>query len=140
MANNQITFGVGFKVDESGLKNLKQQLQDIQNLSTRTASIKIDASELNEIKKMAHDVEIALDQAFNSNLGSYNLTTLQQNLKNLPITEIANKFNGLGAQGRAAFTALQTSVLSANTQLKSTMNGKQRDMNKKSKKKILKMN
>ena len=30
--NNQITFGVGFNVNESGLNKLKQSLQEIQKM------------------------------------------------------------------------------------------------------------
>ena len=125
MAGNQITFGVGFNVNEAGLNKLKQSLQDIQKMTSqdllkvgKVNSLEQAKKELQSIKVSAAQVETALNNAFNKQLGTLNVTKFNQELKNLNIAKVAADFDKLGVAGRQAFSSIATQSLHMNTQLK----------------------
>ena len=125
MASNQITFGVGFKVDESGLKSLRTQLQEIQRLTTKDIHIGVgeDAeAKLSDIKAAAEQVEAALRRSFNPNLNTLNITKFQAELQNISRTtgSISSLFNAAGSAGQRAMNVLATRTLTTNNQLKQT--------------------
>ena len=74
MAQGRIDYQVGFKIDQSALKQLKSSLQEIQKMSytdvmkNTGSNLKEARDSLNSIKRVAGDVEIALEKAFNTKL------------------------------------------------------------------------
>ena len=121
---NQITFGVGFNVNESGLNKLKQSLQEIQKLTTQdllnTGNFKANTvnRELASIKNSASQVQAALTRAFNPQLGVTNVAKFNQEMQRLDVGKIAAQFNSLGAVGQSAFLNLTRQSLALNTPLK----------------------
>ena len=122
-----ITFGVGFQVDKSGLQQVQQQLQQLQSGLKTNDIAKINNQSLDQAKKTltqiqstAIDVEKAMNKAFNPKLGTLNLSKFQAELKDSDrtIEEIYHTFNMAGAAGQAAFRGVATQTLTANVQLK----------------------
>ena len=122
-----ITFGVGFQVDKTGLQQVQQQLQQLQSGLKTNDIAKINNQSLDQAKKTltqiqstAIDVEKAMNKAFNLKLGTLNLSKFQAELKDSDrtIEEIYRTFNMAGAAGQAAFRGVATQALTANVQLK----------------------
>lgn len=122
-----ITFGVGFQVDKTGLQQVQQQLQQLQSGLKTNDIAKINNQSLDQAKKTltqiqstAIDVEKAMNKAFNPKLGTLNLSKFQAELKDSDrtIEEIYRTFNMAGAAGQAAFRGVATQTLTANVQLK----------------------
>lgn len=122
-----ITFGVGFQVDKTGLQQIQQQLQQLQSGLKTNDIAKINNQSLDQAKKTltqiqstAIDVEKAMNKAFNPKLGTLNLSKFQAELKDSDrtIEEIYRTFNMAGAAGQAAFRGVATQALTANVQLK----------------------
>ena len=122
-----ITFGVGFQVDKTGLQQVQQQLQQLQSGLKTNDIAKINNQSLDQaiktltkIQSTAIDVEKAMNKAFNPKLGTLNLSKFQAELKNSnrTIEEIYRTFNMAGAAGQAAFRGVATQTLTANVQLK----------------------
>lgn len=122
-----ITFGVGFQVDKTGLQQVQQQLQQLQSGLKTTDIMKINNSSLQEaiqqltkIQSTAQDVQNAMTKAFNPKIGSLNLSKFQSELKTAghSIESIYKDFNMAGTAGQAAFRGVATQTLTANVQLK----------------------
>ena len=101
-----ITFGVGFQVDKSGLQQVQQQLQQLQSGLKTNDIAKINNQSLDQAKKTltqiqstAIDVEKAMNKAFNPKLGTLNLSKFQAELKDSDrtIEEIYHTLNIAGA-------------------------------------------
>ena len=129
MPGNQITFGIGFNVNESNLNSLKQSLKEIQQLTSKdlvnigkASSIQEANAQLQQIKKSASEVQSALTRAFNTDLGTVNVARFNQELKAMNIGKIAADFNNAGAAGQSAFLAITSQAMSTNTQLKQSYN------------------
>ena len=100
MATNggRIEFQVGLNVDTKSLDSLRKSLQDIQKI--KPANFAGSRQELDQIKKTASDVEAALKKAFNVNIGSLNVSKLNNELFKTTgdINNIYNQFSKLGPQ------------------------------------------
>lgn len=123
MANNQITFGVGFKVDESGLKTLRSQLQEIQRLTAKDLTLQFGdqaTDQLAKTKAAAARVEQALNKAFNTRLNSLNITQFNKELEKSGYTSrtLAQELAAAGSTGVRAFNDIAAKSLTLNTQLK----------------------
>ena len=118
MANNQIKVGIGFQVDKTGLNELKTQLHQIQ-VDAIGPGQSINKS-LQEAAKTAKIVDSALEQAFNSNLGTLNISKFNQELKksNLTIDQARTKLMQAGQSGQNAWNLIGTKILQTNIQLK----------------------
>lgn len=120
---SQIRFGVGFDVDKTSLQNLKKSLKEIQSLSSLQYKDQFGDNafkELKRIKSTAKEVESALEQAFNPQLNTVNLSKFNDSLKKIGVNKIANDFAELGATGRNAFNNLTAAALTTNTKLTQT--------------------
>ena len=122
-----ITFGVGFQVDKSGLQQVQQSLQQIQNMSKEkfmelnpTLNTTQAEQQLKALKKIAQDVGIALNNSFNAKLNTFNLSTFNQQLQTTEKTvdQLYRQFSQAGEIGAAAFRQMTTQSLTANVQLK----------------------
>ena len=95
MPGNQITFGVGFNVNEAGLNKLKQSLQEIQKMTAKDlfntgnfSNLQQAENELKKIQQSAAQVQRALNSAFNANLGVTNIAKFNSELQKLNINAI----------------------------------------------------
>ena len=127
--NNQIRFGIGFDVNESGLNKLKQSLQDIQKLTGKDlmgtgnfSNLKQAEQELQKIKQSAAQIQDALRAAFNAQLGTINITRFNQELQKLNLNQVAAQFNSIGQVGQTAFLNLTKQALTLNAPLKQNVN------------------
>lgn len=125
MANNinggKITFGIGYQVDESGLRTLKKNLEEVRQLSASSANfkgMKIDTKELIAAKQTARDVSNALERAFNPKLNTYNINKFTKELNNMGVDKIARDFKSLGPAGTSAFRQLTASVATTGKEIK----------------------
>ena len=119
-----IKYSVGFSVDKTGLNEIKASLQQLQQMSEQDL-IKMNPAmahnvkaELQKIKTSAKEVETAFSKAFNSNLGTLNVSKLNQELKKLDIKKIEADFAKMGTAGSTAFRNLATQAMTTNTHLK----------------------
>lgn len=132
MAKNQgrINLGVGFNVDKSGLisafNDLKQQLQSLQNLTVSdlgfTKSTKEAKEQLESLKGVAKQVEVALEQSFNKDLGTTNITKFNQVLtaSGTNIKTVVNSLNNMGTAGKKAANTLTAELLTTNKHIRET--------------------
>ncbi len=123
MANGgRIDYTVGFKVDQSGLNQIKANLTSIQQGTTKDfvglKGLQDADKKLIEIKKTASDVEAALNRSFNSNLGTLNISKFNQELKKIDIKKVYTDFSQLGPVGQNAFRNITSQILTTNLQLK----------------------
>ena len=118
--NNRINFQVGYNVDQSSVNAVKKSLQDLQNIKVKDFSG--TKKDLDDIRKVAGQVQSALTQAFNVNLNSLNTQKFNSQLASskLTIDGIYQSFSKAGAQGQVAFSRMASSVLTTNMQLKQT--------------------
>ena len=124
---NQIRFDVNFNAKKESLDALKKSLQDIQKITTSeymnlNKGLKAQEAqqELRQIQSTITQVEQALKNAFNSELGTLNIAKFNQELKSLDLNTVYNQMSKLGAAGTTAFRNLATEALTANTRLKQT--------------------
>lgn len=123
----EIKYNVGFNVDNQSLQDLKKTLQEISNMTTtQYKTINPNASqdtrkamdELVQIKKEARLVEEALSKAFNSNLGTTNISKFSQALKGVQLDNLYRDLKRIGPAGESAFRQLTTSLVTTNMQIR----------------------
>ena len=129
MANGgNIEFGIGFNVDKSALIDLQSQLKGILSMDALDLKLGSDSTKpIEEIKKglqeaqsAATTLDRALENAFNNDLGTLNVTKFQQSLTNAgtSLSSLYHQLQGAGDAGVSAFRNITTQVLTANTYLK----------------------
>ena len=123
----EINYKINFETNTQSLQNLKQQLQEIQNITTtQYQKMNPNASknsqeamkELVAIKKEASQVQAALNKAFNINLGTANLQKFRQELNGLNLNTLYKDFLKLGTTGANAFRNLSAELITTNIQMK----------------------
>ena len=129
MANGgNIKFGVSFDVDQNGISKLKSSLQELSKLKvTDMVSTKNGAliknledakKDLAQVKSTAAEVEKALNNAFNTKLGTTNISKFNAELNKIGLGKIQSDFEKAGAAGRAAFRQVTNEATSLNTKIK----------------------
>lgn len=124
MATNQINYKINFETNTKSLDTVRQALKDIQNLRTSQfepmSGLKGNEArkELASIKETAKEVEIALRDAFNTDLGTYNITKLRKSLDNIGLDKIYTQLSQIKGVGSQAFQGISTSLLTTNLQMK----------------------
>ena len=125
MGNQQIRYGIGFDVDNSGLQRARQELKDIEQMTLKDFKlIKAEGTvqELNEIKQSAKSLQDALEDSFNPKLGTVNVEKFSQSLKNIDIKRVETQFAQLGAKGSSAFRNMTAEILTTQREVKQTSN------------------
>ena len=108
MANGgNIEFGIGFNVDKSALIDLQSQLKGILSMDALDLKLGSDSTKpIEEIKKglqeaqsAATTLDRALENAFNNDLGTLNVTKFQQSLTNAgtSLSSLYRQLQGAGA-------------------------------------------
>ena len=83
-----ITFGIDFNVNKSGLNELKKSLQDVQKMTTKDLVGNLGNNNqakkaLEDAKRSAAELEQALKRAYNPTLNTTNVSKFNQELKNV---------------------------------------------------------
>ena len=128
MANNkQVQIGIGFDVDNSGLKIAEKELQ---NLHTQLGKISVTGKQakgideyskgLKEAGETASKLSSILEKSFSAKLGTINVTKFKQELDKAGMStkSIQASLQKAGQEGSAAFARLGTALLSTNVQIK----------------------
>jgi TP901 family phage tail tape measure protein len=124
---NKRKYIVEFDVNKASLNQLKSTIQEIQKMSVgdfKAASpqgfnsFEEARTELQRIKKLTAEVDKALEDAFNPQMGVPNLTKLTDSIKKIGVDKIARSWDQLGAVGGSATRQLATGLIATNTQLK----------------------
>ena len=127
MGNNRITWNVGFNVDKSQLKEVNKELQALQKLTTGQLielnpklNLQEAERELKNIKNSATQLEQAFGKAFNPQLGSLNLKTLNAELNGMKasLPSINKHLSNAGIVGTQAFQKMASSIMGTKLQLK----------------------
>ena len=133
MANNKITYKVGFDIDKAGLEDLKKDLKLIQSFTVQDLKI-FDPTmanksteevqqRLTEVHQTAKDIGDALQKSFNTKLDTISLQDFEKHLKNTSTNTIANAANSLknlGDVGKKAFFELSSQLLTTKRELRET--------------------
>lgn len=123
--DTRATFGIDFKVNKTELETLKRDLASLksitpENLMAMNKGLNLNEAkkQLAEIKNYSTQVQQALSNAFNTDLGVLNINRLHQELRKLPIKDIYTSFSQAGAAGQNAFNTISSAILKSNLQLK----------------------
>ena len=127
MAKGRIKLGVDLELNKSNINTIRTELNKISKM-TGTDLMKINpelnlgdaVAQLTKVKDTAHGVEKALDKAFNSSIGTIDLTRFNSELQKsgLTVQKIQKDFLSVGATGTNAFRNLSTQLLTTNMKLK----------------------
>ena len=122
MAQNQANFGLNFRVDKSGLNDLKKSLQDIMKLGQQKSATGEMTKELEQACKAAKQLEGILDGAWNSKLGQLNLDKVNQGIQTTfkSVGQLKSALDASGGVGTSAYNKMASQILSTNLQLKQT--------------------
>lgn len=127
MGNNRITWNVGFNVDKSQLKEVNKELKALQNLTMGQLlefkphlNLTEAKTELTKIKNDALHLEQAFNKAFNPQLGTVNLKTLNKELDGIKdiLPSINKTLSSTGVVGTQAFSRMASSIMESKLQLK----------------------
>jgi TP901 family phage tail tape measure protein len=124
---NKITYDIGFNVNNSGLQQVRTELQNIGSMTLKDLKL-IDATatktELNEIKESAHAVGAAIEASFNPKLGTINVDKFNSSLKGSgqTVAQIEANFAKMGSAGKTAFRNLTSEILTTKREVKQTSN------------------
>lgn len=131
MANGgRIDWTLGFKVDRSGLEQIKSELTKLSSLTTQDflkmrpdlKGLKQADSELIEIKETISKVSQAYSSAFNSTTGVTNITKLANSLNSIGVNKLYTDFQKLGPSGVKAFNDITSQALRTSLRFKETSN------------------
>ena len=121
MASNggKVQFGVQFKVDKSGLSQMKKGLQDVVNLANKTSSSNPLKKQFDQAAQSAKKLSNILDQSWNSKLGQLNLDKVDQGIRNTygSVQRLRESLEGAGYTGNIAFAKVTSDILNTNNQL-----------------------
>ena len=130
MANSKggnIEFGIGFKVDKSGLKDIESSLRNLvkatpQDLFGAAASSKDAKQAMSDIREQAAHVKKALEDAYNPTLGTLNIDKFNKSLQGseTSLNQVYQAFSKAGKQGNQTFNSIAREVLTTNVKLKQT--------------------
>lgn len=122
---NQINYKINFETNTQSLDTVKKALQEIQKITTTQFEKmgsplqgKDAVKELMSIKSTAKEVENALRNTFNADLGTYNITKLRESIDHIGLDKVYNKLGQIKTIGPQAFQGLSTSLLTTNLQMK----------------------
>jgi hypothetical protein len=123
MAKGKITYNIGYNVDMSSLRELRQELSTISNMTLKDLKIidpKATESALHEVQHSAEIVGAALEKSLNPKLGTINITKFNDSLKgsSQSIKTIEANFAKLGAQGVQTFRNLTSEIFTTKRELK----------------------
>ena len=119
MANNgRFEYTISFKTDDNGLKQAKQALQELQNITTKTPGFENMSIELQLAKKHAAELEGALSRSFNVKLKTTDVAKLRNELSQMNLNEMYKDLSAIGPKGEEVFNRMATQAMKTNLQVK----------------------
>ena len=120
MAGGNINYTIGFKVDKTGLNQLKSSLQDVQKQINKAGQEGGLTKEFEEARDAAKQLEKILDSSWNNKLGQLNLNQVNKGIKETygSVGELKKRLEQSGAVGSAAYNKVASSILNTNLQLR----------------------
>ena len=118
----QINFGIGFDVDETGLKKIRESLQKIQ-LQAKTIDPSSSLSKSFQISVDAvKKLQAILNKSWNNELGKLNLGTFNQSVNETfgSLEKMKQSLISSGDVGKQAYNNLTSQILTTNDQLKTS--------------------
>lgn len=122
MSDYNVSFGVGMKVDHAGFNEAKKAFQDLYkaadpNNTNRGYPL---TQELWKAADAAKTLETAMERAYNPNLKSFNIRTLNAELEKsgTSLTQIQQTFTQAGSLGEKALLNMSKAVITSNDQIK----------------------
>ena len=102
------SIGIKYEIDQNSLNSLQESLIKIQAMGQLAKPGKAMTEELQQAGKTAEQVGHILEQSFNKDLGTVNITKFNGLLRqsNLSIDTIAKHFSQAGNAGTVAFSKL----------------------------------
>jgi TP901 family phage tail tape measure protein len=125
MADRRIRFGIGFDVDDSALKQIKQSFKEIQSLTPtemidygKSKNLEEAKKDLAELQNSALQLQGVLDRSFSKDLGTVNIQKFNEEIKKVDIAKIARDFNQAGPTGQQALARITSQAVVANTKVR----------------------
>ena len=117
---SQFATTVKFDVDQASLASLKSALQEVSTAASKAKFQGELTQELNDAAKAAEHLSTILTQSWNSRLNQFDLTKLNNSIKESygSIDKLKTQLNAGGAVGANAFNKIGQAVLATNIQLK----------------------
>ena len=117
MADKQYTIKVGYSVDDSGLKRVKQDLQTVQDIANQ---FKILGK--GDYTKQVNALTDAFDKSANFSLNKFDSGKFVNEIKKGKVTvdQLRTSLNAMGGDGRSVFNHIAKDVLDTNIQLRQT--------------------
>ena len=120
-SQNRIEFTVAAKADTASFKALQDQLSNVGIAIERAAKKNGGMTqELKNAKSAAMDLQNILNKSWNEKLGTYNMSTMNKELKasGATLTEYQHKLASIGPEGVTAANKIGTAILRTNAQVK----------------------
>ena len=119
-SGGKITLGLGFKIDKSGLEELKQQLIQIRAAASSAQIKGTLTKELEESAKAAEELGKILDHSWNAKLNQLDLNKFNTSIKSSygNINKLKTQLEQSGNVGTIAYNRIASAVLNTNLQLK----------------------
>lgn len=128
--SNKIQFNIGYTVNKEGLNELKNSLLSIKSLTTsdvmnlnKSLNLQEARTQLRQVKNSAEELSKILNNSFNKDLGTFNISKFNNELRALGIDriqQIQKDLYSVGAEGQISFKNIATQVMTTNQQLKSS--------------------
>ena len=128
MNGGKIEFGIGYKVDQSGLKSVESQLrnlshmlpQDFLKIHPELGDVKTAEKKLQELTSAAKELREVYSSAFDDKTGLYNIEKIKTSLKGMDIGAMYNKMAQFGEAGLTAFRQMTDQVSQVNLRFRET--------------------
>jgi len=120
MANANINIKVGYTLDKSKWNEIDQALR---SLSAEAAKIGNESNTgLQKAAQSARELSNILNNSFNKDLGTVNVTRFAQQIakSNIDIGNLKTQLTAIGPAGANAFNAISSSILGTSAQIKQT--------------------
>ena len=125
--NRKVTIGVEYQLNQSKFNEIMSALEKIQ-LMTNSEYMSINKGlkteeakrQLEQLRPVITDIKMSLSKAFNTNIGTVNISKFNQELANskLNINQAYKALQNYGTVGQIAFRQLATGLATQNLQLK----------------------
>lgn len=117
MADKQYTIKVGYSVDDSGLKKVKQDLQTVQDIANEFKLLG-----KGDYTKQVSALTNAFDKSANFTLGKFDSGKFVNEIKKskLTVDQLRTSLNAMYGDGRSVFNHIAKDVLDTNIQLRQT--------------------
>lgn len=124
----QITYTIGFKADDTGLKSVRDALESLSKISLtdmqliNPRSTQEATNNFKQIRTQAEGVQKALSDSFNQKINTIDIEKFRNSLKGTTgtVRDLASSFNNSTAAGIRGFNELTAQLLTTKTHVKQT--------------------